>query len=200
MAGRTAAGILVAFGLLLPVPAVSDDEANTVANEDGTRYTGDAGSRQGPVTRELERLEQRIDDLETSKVAREDATRSILRQTFSEWGSRINEFVVLGGTFEFAGVWIEDFDRSSDAAVVLNTVEFDFEIQVNDWTTGSIVIEYDDGQRSSFLNESGDRDFVDRINIDTAIVSLGDVQRFPAFGTFGRMIVPGSADTRRPPA
>src|SRR3990172_6295289 len=61
------------------------------------------------ATPEQERLRQRVEELETAQVAHEDATREIIRATFVEWGSKINEFVDFGGVIEVLPGWEEDF-------------------------------------------------------------------------------------------
>ena len=57
------------------------------------------------ATREHERLRRRLEELETTTVAHEDATRTIIRQSLSTLGSKVNEFVTLGGTFEMTTGW-----------------------------------------------------------------------------------------------
>ena len=80
------------------------------------------------MTRELERLNRRVEELETAQVAQEDATRSIIRHSFSKLGSKINEAVTLGGTVEVFTGWSQDFDGDSAGTIQLNTAELDFEV------------------------------------------------------------------------
>ena len=117
---------------------------------------------------EREELERRIQELETAKVAHEEATRSIIRDTLSTLGSRINEFVVFGGTLEVLAGWGQSFDGPSDSVITLNTAELDFEIQVNDWVLGSVIFEYESGTDSLFPTTDGFEFSIDRINVDTA--------------------------------
>jgi hypothetical protein len=149
---------------------------------------------------EMERLEQRVWELEQSQVAQEDATRSIIRDTVSSWGSKINEFVNFGGTLEVLTGWEEDFDDTSQGVLRLDTAELDFEIQVNDWVLGSLIIEYIDGQDLLFTSTENDEAGLDRINIDTGYLVVGNTQRFWPFGVFGRMIVPFGISTGDPVA
>ncbi len=85
-------------------------------------------------SRELERLELRVNELEIAKTAHEDATRSIIRDSVSTLGSNINESVALGGTLEVVTGRSEDLSGQSENSLGLNTAEHDLEIQVNDWT------------------------------------------------------------------
>ncbi len=145
-------------------------------------------------------LEQRVKKLETEKTAQEEATRSIIREALSTLGSKINESVDFGGTLEVLAGWAEDFSGRDDSVIRLDTLEFDFEVQVNDWTLGSFIIEYDDGANAIFPTSEDFELSVDRINIDTASLTIGDPQRFPLFVTAGRQIVPFGISTGDPVA
>lgn len=134
--------------------------------------------------RDRKRLEERVQELEVAKTAQEDATRSIIRDAIATLGSNINESVALGGALEMLAGWTENFSAPSEGQLELSTAEFDFEIQVNDWTLGTIVIAHD----------------VDRIVLDTASLIIGDPQRFPPFGTFGQIILPFGISTGSPVA
>lgn len=147
-----------------------------------------------------ERLEQRVQELETEKTVQEDATRAIIRDSISTLGSNINEFVSFGGTIEVLTGWGEDFSGESEGVLQLDTAELDFEVQVNDWTLGSLIFEFDDGTDALFPTTEGSEETVDRINIDTAFLTIGDPQRFPPFGTFGRVILPFGISTGDPVA
>jgi hypothetical protein len=151
---------------------------------------------------EHEHLERRLQELETTTIAHEDATRTIIQQSLSTMGSKVNEFVTLGGTFEAVTGWSETFGDlrdgtrpSSDQDIRLNTAELDLEILVNDWTLGSIIFAYDDGQDAVFHTVDEFDTSVDRINVDTAFVTVGDTQRFPVLAQAGRMIVPFGIST-----
>lgn len=147
------------------------------------------------IPAELEAMVQRIDELEAIIQANEDATRTIIRQTFSEQASKINEFVTFGGTFELLTTWEEDFDGETISDIVLDTAQLDFEIQVNSWTLGSLIFEYDDGSNLLFPTTTGNNAFVDRINVDTAFITIGDTQRFCLYTTLGRVITPFGIST-----
>jgi hypothetical protein len=181
---------------------VEELETTKVVHEDATfgEETERTTAVREDATGKQDDLERRVEELETAKVAHEDATRSIIRQTFSEWGSRINEFVVLGGTFEMLAGWVQDFEEPSENVLRLDTFEFDFEVRVNDWVQGSLVVEYVDGLDLLFPSDGEDQFGLDRINLDTAFLTVGDTTRFPPFGLFGRMIVPFGISTGDPVA
>jgi hypothetical protein len=150
------------------------------------------------LAREELRLEQRVEELETTQVAQEDATRSIIRQSVSGLGSNINEFVVFGGTLEVLSGWEQDFQKNSESTLRLNTAELDFEVQVGDWARGSLILQYEDGADSVFTTTTDDEATVDRLSIDTAFVTLGNVEQFWPYAVVGRMIVPFGISTGDP--
>ena len=145
-----------------------------------------------------EELEQRVKELEDMETVREDATRAIIRDSVSTLGSKINEAVALGGTFEVLAGWAREIPGDSGGFVTLNTAELDFEVMFNDWTTGSLIIEWDDGTDVIFPTTSGFQTGIDRINLDTAFITVGDPLRFPPFLTFGRIILPFGISTGDP--
>src|SRR5262245_36960294 len=158
---------------------------------------------------EQERLEQRVEELEAARVAHEDATRSILRETLAEWGSKINEFVDFGGVIEVLPGWEEDFgtpplaggaSQDDAASIVLNTAELQFEIQVTDWARANLVLEYDASEDLTFTTSEDDQFSIDKINVDTAYATIGDTQRFPPYLSVGRMVVPFGISTGDPVA
>ncbi len=160
-----------------------------------------SGSFDAPVDAgELERLKQRVEELEKARIADEDATRWIIRDAVSTLGSKINEFVALGGTLEVLSGGAQVFQGQSERVLRLSTAQLDFEIKANDWTLGSIIVEYLDGKDTLFVTNEGSEESVDRINLDTAVLTIGDTQRFPPFLQAGRMIVPFGISTGDPVA
>ena len=149
----------------------------------------------GVENREHARLEQRVKELELAKPAQEEAVRSIIKSSVSTLGSKINESVALGGVIEMIAGRSKDFSGVSKRSIALNTAQFDFEIHVNDWTLGSLVIEYVDGANAIFPTTGGFKTGVDRINLDRASITIGDTQKFPPFVKAGRMVLPFGTST-----
>ena len=145
-------------------------------------------------------LEQRVKEFETEKAVRKEAVRSITQDALSTVGSNINESVTLGGTLEVVGGRFEDFSGQNEGVLRLNTAELDLEIRPNDWTVGSLVIGYDDGTDAVFQTSAGFKESVERINLDTASITIGDLQRSPPFLTLGRIILPFGISTGNPVA
>jgi hypothetical protein len=166
----------------LPQPSYLDDETEEL-----------------PLSDQLEQFNQRLRELEAAKVASEDATRSIIRRTFAERGSNITDTVVFGGTLETLTFWQEDFDGVSESNIVLDTAELDFEVQVNPWVLGSLVLEYFDGTDFLFPTNEGDEGVgVDRMRVRQAWVTVGDTANYPLFATVGRDVVPFGISTGDP--
>ncbi len=176
---------------------VEELEQAQTANKDATR----SNSTDAPLnSSELEQLKRRVKELEQAQIANEDATRSIIRDAVSTLGSRINEFVGLSGTFEFLGGSAETFQGPSERVLEIATAQLDFDIQVNDWTVGYFRIEYDAASSVLFPTTEGTEASVDRINLDTAYITVGDPQRFPPYLTVGRQVVPFGISTGDPVA
>ena len=132
-------------------------------------------------------LAQRVTELERAKVAQEDATRAIIRDSLSTLGSRINESVSLGGSLEVLASRQRDFDGTRSSALQLSTAELDLEIQPSPWVIGNLVISYSDGGDVEFTDSRGGTSGVDRLTVDTASITVGDLQRFPLLLRAGRM-------------
>lgn len=146
----------------------------------------------------LEQLEQRVKELETEKTAREEATRAIIRDSLSKSGSKINEFVTLGGSLEVNGGWTENFTGQNEGILTLGTAKLEFDIEANSWTKGSLILEFDDGTNVTFPTTSGFQTGVDRITVDQAYITIGDPLRFPPFMTAGRIVPPFGISTGNP--
>jgi hypothetical protein len=150
------------------------------------------------VSEQLREMEQRLTVLEATKTANEDAIRTIINQSFANRGSNITDAVVFGGTLETLTFWQEDFDGVAESDIVLDTAELDFEIAVNSWTLGSLVIEYFDGQDFLFPTNQDDEIGVDRLTVRQAWITVGDITRYPLFMTVGRDVVPFGISTGDP--
>ena len=173
-------------------------ETSKAAREDSTRKDAIQS-----FTKDQERLKQRVEELEITKTAHEDATRSIIKDSLSKLGSNINQYVALGGTLETYASWAEDFSGKSRDSLDLTTAQLDFEIKANDWTTGIFTIEYDNGTDILFPTSSTGRPgdtAIDRVNIETALVTVGDPQKFPPFLTAGRIVLPFGVGSGNPVA
>jgi hypothetical protein len=145
-------------------------------------------------------LEERIRELEDAKTAQEDATRRIIRDAMDKTGSQINAATALGGVFEVASGWIEDPQGRYRGTLGLNAAELQFEVSLNPWTLSSIILQYNDGAEFLFVTADGDERQVDRISVDTASLTLGDVYRFAPYMILGRMVVPFGISTGDPVA
>jgi hypothetical protein len=144
---------------------------------------------------EKSRLEQRVAELELAKAAQEDAVRSIIRDSVSTLGSKINQSVSLGGAFEIVAGRAKDFEGSTETSLAVGAGEIDLEVQVGDWTLGSLAFGYVDGRGEVFQTVDGVPTTVDRLNLKTASVTIGDTQRFPAFARAGRIVLPFGSST-----
>ncbi|MGE0226033.1 MAG: hypothetical protein AB7S57_22385 [Acetobacteraceae bacterium] len=128
-------------------------------------------------------------DLETAKRAQEDAVRSIIQESMSKTGPKINEFVTLGGAIEVTAARSSNFSGKTSDTVSISTAELDLEIRANEWMLGTLVLNYDSGTNILFPTTNGTNIGVDRVTVDQATVLIGDVQRFPIFMKVGRDVL-----------
>ena len=134
----------------------------------------------------LEDLTRRVKELEAAKAAQEDATRAIIRDSLAKVGSKINESVSLGGAVEVLAGRSRDFSGVKQSTLQLNTAELDFDIQASPWALAKLKIGYTDGTNLKFANTRGFESGIDRFTLDTASITIGDLQRFPLYLKAGR--------------
>lgn len=140
---------------------------------------------QPPVKVNIPNLEQRVTELEIAKTAQEDSVRSIIQNSFAKTGSKINEFVTFGGSIEVTGGRGSDFTGKKTDAVQLSTAELDFEIKLNDWVVGNLIVQ--DNPATNVVFPTGTAfSTVEGFVVDRATITIGDVQRFPLFAKVGR--------------
>ena len=163
------------------VPGPSPTATSALANGATPNPTNDA-------------LAQRVRELEIAKAANEQATRQIIQDSLAKTGSKINDAVSLGGTIEMLAGRSTDFFGANADTLKLNAAELDLEVQVNPWTLGSFALQYVDGTGvragSGAPSAAALSGAVDRINLDRAYFTLGDVQRFPLYLRVGRQPLP----------
>ncbi len=150
------------------------------------------------ITEELERLKQRMNELETTKAANEDAVRTIIGQSFAQRGSNITDTVTFGGTLETLTFWQEDFNRTAESDIRLDTFELDFDIHMNTWSRASMVVDYFDGSNFLFQTNENDEVAIDRLTVRRGIITIGDTTRYPLFVTCGRDVIPFGISTGDP--
>jgi len=157
------------------------------------------GAAPPPATAEgkkQEQLEQRVEELEKSKTAQEDAVRTIVRDSLAKTGSLINEFVNFSGSLEVSGGRANTFSSATESGIQLTSAQLEFEIRANPWTSGTLVFEYDPGTNVTFPATSGfTPSGVERVNLDRAFIMIGDPQRFPPFLKAGRVVLPFGIST-----
>ncbi len=145
--------------------------------------------------REQERLAERVKELELAKTAQEDATRSIIRDSVSTLGSKINESV------SFSGQIAATADRSTDIVtgerktLLGSSVNLDFEVRVSEWVLGTAKVVSADGNDPPFLRATGQNIGVDRVTLELASITIGDAQKFPVLLSAGRMQLPFGIST-----
>jgi len=101
--------------------------------------------------------------------------------------------IQLSGLIEVGAAWI-DYDHDNPALVdedasdlCLTTVELTAEAEVNEWVNVVAVLLYEDA--TSFEGDNEETD----VEIDEAIVTIGNTQEYPLYVSAGKMYVPFGA-------
>ncbi|HID97697.1 MAG TPA: LbtU family siderophore porin [Thermodesulfobacteriaceae bacterium] len=89
----------------------------------------------------------------------------------------INDHVSLSGLVELEAFGRDDYDSNSESEVTLATAELGIDAYINDWVGGHMLLLWEEGE-------------TDGIEVDEAIITLGNVEKFPLFLDGGRMYVP----------
>src|SRR5882762_3807855 len=199
---RSAAAALLCVGLFLPRPAAADEDVVELKraveelratnrelrrriealeaekpNAEHAPPSAPAAAAPGAEPRTQE-LEQRVKELEATKTAQETATRSIIQSALSKTGSKINQFVTLGGAIETTLARTKDFTGQRKDSLALGTAEMDFETRPSEWALGNLIV-------------GG----VDALTVNRATLTIGDLQRFPIYVKAGREVLPFGIST-----
>src|SRR5882757_4711360 len=158
----------------------------------------DTQSPDQSVAAQHDQLKQRLDALESTRVAQEDATRAIIRKSFAERASNITDTVTFGGTLETLTFWQSNFDGTTESDIKLDTAELDFDIAMNTWSHASLYIEYFQGDDFLFPTSEGDVVGVDRFVVRRGIITIGNTEKYPLYATTGRDFVPFGISTGDP--
>lgn len=129
-----------------------------------------------------QQLNARINAMEStaqSPVPAKAAIEAEISRQLSEKkaGPQINDYVSLSGSIEGDYKLSQAKDGANTSKFILDTVELIMDVQLTDWATGKIVIDYD-----------GDDD--DRFYLDEANITLGKTEDIPFFLTAGKIFVP----------
>ena len=198
---RSGGGALLSLGLCLPASAAAASPAGTDGSEpvqkmaqavppapapgaDETKPGADEANQPSESER-IEALEKRVKELELAKPRQEQAIRSIIRSSLAGTGSRINEYVSLGGSLEVGLSQRSDFSGEHKGAISLDTAEVDLEIKANDWVSGNFTLSYQSATSILFPTTPSFNTGVDRFTADKAFLTIGDIQKFPLFASAG---------------
>lgn len=141
-------------------------------------------------------VEERVTQLELGREADQSAARSIIQSSLSNLGSKINEYVSLGGSLEVTAGRGTDFTRKITDQISISTAELDFQVRANEWMTGDLSVQFQSATNALFpTNPSFNPSNVDRFTLDKGFITVGDVQRFPLYVKAGLDYLPFGLST-----
>jgi hypothetical protein len=148
-----------------------------------------ASSEESPEATDEKPLEERVKELEIAQAANDSATRQIIRDSLAKTGPKINNFLSLSGAFEVVASRARDFGGPLKDSLAIGTAELDFDIKINDWLKGSLVVSYESGSGTPFLTNTGRFEAADRFTLDRAHISIGDLMQFPIAARVGHEVL-----------
>ena len=80
--------------------------------------------------------------------------------------------------------------NSSKTDVDLTRVELDTIAELGPWVTGAMLLNYENGVPLSVADTPGSRVTNSRVKVDRAFITIGNLNRFPVFGSIGQVNVP----------
>lgn len=119
-------------------------------------------------------MEQRLQDLE-EELARERAEAEKKQDSFLP--EYLAEHFELNGLVELEAFTSEGYGGESASDVVVSAVELDLHALVNDWARGHILLLWEEDASAN-------------IEVDEAVVFLGNPEKLPFFINVGKMYVP----------
>ncbi|MGE4559643.1 MAG: LbtU family siderophore porin [Desulfobulbus sp.] len=130
------------------------------------------------LNQRLSEMEKNVQAQQTTAPSKVAIEEEVARQLNEKGpGPKINDYVTLSGSIEGDYKLSQGKDGAHTSEFVLDTVELIMDIEMADWATGTIVLDYD-----------GDDE--DRFYLDEANVTLGRTESIPFFLTAGKIYVP----------
>jgi len=180
----------------------STDAAKGASSSKGASSKDDSSKDAAPLPEPRDTtnmtLEERVKELEVGWAAQENATRQLIADTLSKAGPNINNYLSLSGVVEMLGSRTREFDGPTKDTLALSTTELDFDIKLNNWLTGSLVLHWESGTGGIFpttalttVTSAGTVAGVgvDRFTLDRTHVSIGDLTRFPIAARLGQEVL-----------
>jgi len=138
------------------------------------------------------RLSQRLCTVEKelAHMKQEKETEVPLSSAQEETGAveAIKDHISISGLLEFGGALKQvDFNNGEDDSasdLAMTTVEIDVEASINEWINAELALLYED---PTFANEETS------IDLDAAVITLGNTEKYPFYAQIGVMYVPFGA-------
>ncbi len=139
----------------------------------------------------LTQKEQKIKKIEKETVKRDDMPK-VIEEMKAAGGplQYLQEHIRLSGLLEFGGVWARTdmrkggHTRQSD--LNLTTAQLGVDAVLADWINGGIIFKYEDPTFAAGIDESG-------VRLDVGMITLGNPNKFPLYGSGGAFYVPFGA-------
>lgn len=157
-------GIALMICLLTPTPGITGE------TDDLRRQLQELIEQNGQLT-------QRINEIEKKLTARE--TEPMLSGEGQSFLQTITDSVEISGLVEVAlHATNDDINNEDTSGITLSTVELGIDASLSEWASAHLLLLYEEGEES------------DHIIVDEGTVTVGNLGKFPAYLTAGKMYVP----------
>lgn len=99
-------------------------------------------------------------------------------------------YVELSGDVEGQGVYLKPYRGSSTSDIDLTSMEFDILADASPWAFALVSMQYDNSLLDTTLRSSGYRVANSNVFVRRAFVTVGNLRKFPIYGSLGQMYVP----------
>ena len=157
-------GLALMTCLLTPSPGVTGE-------------TDDLRRQLQELIEQNKQLTQRISEIEKKLIAREaESISSVEGQSFLQ---TITDSVEISGLVEVElNSTNDDINDEDTSDITLATVELGIDASLSEWASAHLLLLYEEGEES------------DHIIVDEGTITVGNLEKFPAYLTVGKMYVP----------
>jgi hypothetical protein len=131
------------------------------------------------LTERIQKLENQVTKQQSNQQQKTTLSHTSSEEEATPFLKTMTDMVELSALVEVAtNATNDDINDSDTSDINLATVEIGFDAQISNWSSGHILLLYEEGEED------------DHIIIDEGTITLGNLDEFPAYLTAGKMYVP----------
>ncbi|MEO5376659.1 MAG: LbtU family siderophore porin [Magnetococcus sp. DMHC-6] len=114
---------------------------------------------------------------ETNQVVNRPVEKTTTVSSEAGATNRWSDKISIGGAIEVEASHVSDVNDVNTSDVTLATAEINLDAKISEWSAAQIVLLYEEGE-------------TDPINVDSATITLGNLEKLPLYLTAGLMTLP----------